>query len=426
MNAPLAERMRPQSLDDYIGQKHLIGERGALTPMIATGNLPSLLLWGPPGTGKTTLANLIAKTHDRPFYALSAIQSGVKEVREVIQKAKQNGGLFSRKSPILFIDEIHRFSKAQQDALLGAVEKGYIVLIGATTENPSFEVINALLSRCQTFTLKSLTADELRQLIKNTIAKDKQLREKQIRIEEDEALLMLAGGDARKLLSLLELVVLASAEKEEVIITNELVQHHAQTNSLRFDKNGDMHYDIASAFIKSIRGSDPHAAVYWLARLLEGGEEVKFIARRMLISAAEDIGNANPTALVIANNCFQAVQAIGLPEGRIILSQCATYLACSPKSNAAYLAIDKSIQTVKETGNLPVPLHLRNAPTELMKELDYGKGYAYPHDHPYSFVLQNYLPEEIKGTAFYYPGGNPKENQFKQFLEQRWKDHYGH
>lgn len=426
MNAPLAERMRPQSLDDYIGQKHLIGERGALTPMIATGNLPSLLLWGPPGTGKTTLANLIAKTHDRPFYALSAIQSGVKEVREVIQKAKQNGGLFSRKSPILFIDEIHRFSKAQQDALLGAVEKGYIVLIGATTENPSFEVINALLSRCQTFTLKSLIADELRQLIKNTIAKDKQLKEKKIHIEEDEALLMLAGGDARKLLSLLELVVLASAEKEEVVITNELVQHHAQTNSLRFDKNGDMHYDIASAFIKSIRGSDPHAAVYWLARLLEGGEEVKFIARRMLISAAEDIGNANPTALVIANNCFQAVQAIGLPEGRIILSQCATYLACSPKSNAAYLAIDKSIQRVKETGNLPVPLHLRNAPTELMKELDYGKGYAYPHDHPDSFVLQNYLPEEIKGTSFYYPGGNPKENQFKQFLEQRWKDHYGH
>ena len=423
MQSPLAERLRPKALTDYVGQSHLVGEDGALSQMIASGNLPSLLLWGPPGTGKTTLATLIAKVHERPFYNLSAIHSGVKEVREVIEKAKQSGGLFTNKGPLLFIDEIHRFSKSQQDSLLGAVEKGYVTLIGATTENPSFEVINALLSRCQTFTLKPLQATDLRTLLKRAIETDAVLSKYNIDLKEDKALLSLSGGDARKLLSLLELVVLSATDKE-ITITNDLVLKQAQTNTVLFDKKGDLHYDIASAFIKSIRGSDPNAAVYWLARLIEGGEDVKFIARRLLISASEDIGNANPTALVLANTTFQSVQAIGLPEARIILSQCATYLACSPKSNAAYLAINKSLQMVKETGNLAVPLHLRNAPTQLMKELDYGKGYLYAHDYPNNFVQQNYLPEEIQGTVFYQPGGNPKEEQFKRFLNDRWGEHY--
>ena len=425
MQIPLAERLRPKELSDYVGQTHLVGEKGALTQMIQSGNLPSLLFWGPPGTGKTTLATLIAKSHERPFYNLSAIHSGVKEVREVIEKAKQSGGLFTNKGPLLFIDEIHRFSKSQQDSLLGAVEKGYVTLIGATTENPSFEVINALLSRCQTFILKPLELNDLRKLLERAISTDAVLTKYKITVEEDEALLSLSGGDARKLLSLLELVVLSSPQKE-VVITNELVLSQAQTNTVLFDKNGDLHYDIASAFIKSIRGSDPNAAVYWLARLLEGGEDVKFIARRMLIAASEDIGNANPTALVMANSTFQAVQAIGLPEARIILSQCVTYLACSPKSNAAYKAIDHSIATVKETGNLPVPLHLRNAPTQLMKELAYGKGYLYAHDYPGNFVQQEYLPEALRNTTFYLPGGNPKEDQFRRFLQERWKDHYNY
>ena len=422
---PLAERMRPKQLNDYVGQNHLIGEKGALSLMIETGNIPSLLFWGPPGTGKTTLATLIAKVHERPFYSLSAIHSGVKEVREVIERAKQSVGLFTKKGPLLFIDEIHRFSKSQQDSLLGAVEKGYVTLIGATTENPSFEVINALLSRCQTFTLRPLEIDDLRNLLNRAITTDSELKKYDITLKEDEALLNLSGGDARKLLSLLELVVLSSSTKE-IVLTNDLVLNQAQTNTVLFDKNGDLHYDIASALIKSIRGSDPNATVYWLARLIEGGEDVKFIARRLLISASEDIGNANPNALVLANNTFQAVQAIGYPEARIILSQCATYLATSPKSNASYMAINKSIQAVKETGNLPVPLHLRNAPTQLMKELNYGKGYKYAHDYPNNFVEQAYLPEQIENTRFYEPGGNPKENQIRQFLKERWKEKYGY
>lgn len=423
MPTPLAERLRPKTLADYVGQSHLVGKTGALTQMIATGNLPSLLLWGPPGTGKTTLATLMAKAHDRPFYNLSAIHSGVKEVREVIEKAKQSGGLFTNKGPVLFIDEIHRFSKAQQDSLLGAVEKGYVTLIGATTENPSFEVINALLSRCQTYTLKPLEMADLRLLLKRAIETDSPLKAFKISIREDEALLKLSGGDARKLLSLLEMVVFSENTKE-IVITNQLVLQQAQTKTVLFDKNGDMHYDMASALIKSIRGSDPNAAVYWLARLIEGGEEVKFIARRLLISASEDIGNANPTALVIANNTFQAVQAIGWPEARIILSQCVTYLACSAKSNAAYLAINNAIAKVKETGNLAVPLHLRNAPTQLMKDLNYGQDYKYPHDFPQHFIIQNYLPVEIEKTIFYQPGGNPKETQLRQTLKDQWKGHY--
>ena len=423
MQAPLAERLRPKQLNDYVGQSHLVGTQGALTQMIASGNLPSLLFWGPPGTGKTTLATLIAKAHERPFYNLSAIHSGVKEVREVIEKAKQSGGLFTNKGPILFIDEIHRFSKSQQDSLLGAVEKGYVTLIGATTENPSFEVINALLSRCQTFTLKPLEHEDLKTLLHRAIESDEILKKYTITVKENEALFRLAGGDARKMLSLLELVVMAE-KGNTITLTDDLVLKQAQTNTVLFDKNGDLHYDIASALIKSIRGSDPNAAVYWLARLIAGGEDVKFIGRRLLIAAAEDIGNANPTALVIANNTFQAVQAIGMPEARIILSQCATYLACSPKSNAAYLAIDKAIAAVQETGDLSVPLHLRNAPTQLMKDLGFGKGYQYPHDYSHTFVEQNYLPDEIAGTTFYQPKENPKEEQFRKFLHDRWKKRY--
>lgn len=425
MNTPLAERMRPKTLEDYTGQAHLIGPQGALSPMLAQGQIPSLLLWGPPGTGKTTLATLIAKSQERPFYSLSAIHSGVKEVREVIEKAKNSGGLFTSKGPLLFIDEIHRFSKSQQDSLLGAVEKGYVTLIGATTENPSFEVINALLSRCQVYTLNPLEKEDLEILLNRAIQKDNLLSERSIELYEKEALLNLSGGDARKMLSLLELVVF-STQEEKVIITDELVLEKAQTNTILFDKEGELHYDIASAFIKSIRGSDPNGAVYWLARLIEGGEDVKFIARRLLISASEDIGNANPNALVLANSTFQAVNTIGFPEARIILSQCALYLANSPKSNAAYLAINKAQATVKETGNLGVPLHLRNAPTTLMKELDYGKGYRYAHDFEGNFIAQEYLPEEIAHTRFYEPGGNPKENHSRDFLKKRWKNKYGY
>lgn len=425
MNTPLAERMRPKTLEDYTGQTHLIGPQGTLSPMLAQGQIPSLLLWGPPGTGKTTLATLIAKSQERPFYSLSAIHSGVKEVREVIEKAKNSGGLFTKKGPLLFIDEIHRFSKSQQDSLLGAVEKGYVTLIGATTENPSFEVINALLSRCQVYTLNPLKKEDLEVLLYRALEQDELLAKRNIQLQEKEALLNLSGGDARKMLSLLELIVFSSGT-DDLVITDELVLEKAQTNTILFDKEGELHYDIASAFIKSIRGSDPNAAVYWLARLIEGGEDVKFIARRLLIAASEDIGNANPNALVLANSTFQAVTTIGFPEARIILSQCTLYLANSPKSNAAYKAINSAQSMVKETGNLGVPLHLRNAPTALMKDLNYGKGYKYAHDFENNFVAQEYLPEEISNTRFYEPGGNPKENQSRQFLKQRWKDKYGY
>ena len=425
MNTPLAERMRPKTLEDYTGQTHLIGPQGTLSPMLAQGQIPSLLLWGPPGTGKTTLATLIAKSQERPFYSLSAIHSGVKEVREVIEKAKNSGGLFTKKGPLLFIDEIHRFSKSQQDSLLGAVEKGYVTLIGATTENPSFEVINALLSRCQVYTLNPLKKEDLEVLLYRALEQDELLAKRNIQLQEKEALLNLSGGDARKMLSLLELIVFSSGT-DDLVITDELVLEKAQTNTILFDKEGELHYDIASAFIKSIRGSDPNAAVYWLARLIEGGEDVKFIARRLLIAASEDIGNANPNALVLANSTFQAVNTIGFPEARIILSQCTLYLANSPKSNAAYKAINSAQSMVKETGNLGVPLHLRNAPTALMKDLNYGKGYQYAHDFENNFVAQEYLPEEISNTRFYEPGGNPKENQSRQFLKQRWKDKYGY
>jgi putative ATPase len=425
MIAPLAERMRPKVIDHYVGQQHLVGPQGAIRPILKTGQLPSLILWGPPGTGKTTLATLMAKANDRPFYSLSAINSGVKEVREIIEKAKNSGGLFTQKGPLLFIDEIHRFSKSQQDSLLGAVEKGYVTLIGATTENPSFEVIKALLSRCQVYTLKPLETEDLQLLLNRAIEEDDLLKQKKITLIEDQALLKLSGGDARKMLSLLELVIM-SQEGDEVNITDEIVLQKAQTKTVLFDKDGDQHYDIISAFIKSIRGSDPNAAVYWLARLIEGGEDVKFIARRLLILASEDIGNANPTALVLANNTFQAVAAIGYPEARIILSQCVIYLATSPKSNASYMAIGKAQQIVQDTGSLQVPLPLRNAASKLMKDLDYGKGYEYAHEHDLNFAEQEFLPQEISQTKLYEPGQNAKEEAIRSFLKKRWKEKYGY
>ena len=425
MIAPLAERMRPKVIDHYVGQQHLVGPQGAIRPILKTGQLPSLILWGPPGTGKTTLATLMAKANDRPFYSLSAINSGVKEVRDIIEKAKNSGGLFTQKGPLLFIDEIHRFSKSQQDSLLGAVEKGYVTLIGATTENPSFEVIKALLSRCQVYTLKPLETEDLQLLLNRAIEEDDLLKQKKITLIEDQALLKLSGGDARKMLSLLELVIM-SQEGDEVNITDEIVLQKAQTKTVLFDKDGDQHYDIISAFIKSIRGSDPNAAVYWLARLIEGGEDVKFIARRLLILASEDIGNANPTALVLANNTFQAVAAIGYPEARIILSQCVIYLATSPKSNASYMAIGKAQQMVQDTGSLQVPLPLRNAASKLMKDLDYGKGYEYAHEHDLNFAEQEFLPQEISQTKLYEPGQNAKEEAIRSFLKKRWKEKYGY
>jgi putative ATPase len=425
MNTPLAERMRPKSLIDYFGQQHLVGPKGSLTQMIANGVFPSLIFWGPPGTGKTTLAQLLALEKERPFYQLSAINAGVKEVREIIHKAEHSGGLFTGKSPILFIDEIHRFSKSQQDSLLNAVEKGIVTLIGATTENPSFEVINALLSRCQVYILNALDKKDLEKILATALKKDIQLKNKNIQIVESDALIELAGGDARKLLSLFELVVQAQKTKN-IDLTNALVFETVQTNTVLFDKNGDFHYDIVSAFIKSIRGSDPNAAVYWLARMIEAGEDIAFIARRMLILAAEDIGIANPTALVLANSTFQAVTAVGYPEGRILLSECALYLASSPKSNKAYKAIDQALEKVKQTGNLQVPLHLRNAPTKLMKDLGYGKGYQYAHDHKNQFAEQEFLPEEISGTKFYDPGENTKEKSIRDFLKIRWKDKYNY
>ena len=423
MNTPLAERMRPKSLAEYFGQTHLVGPKGSLTQMIQNGVFPSLIFWGPPGTGKTTLAQLLAKEKERPFYQLSAINAGVKEVREIIQKAENSGGLFSGKSPILFIDEIHRFSKAQQDSLLNAVEKGIITLIGATTENPSFEVINALLSRCQVYILQALEKKDLKKILTTALKTDNQLNTKDIKIKESDALIELAGGDARKLLSLLELVV-QNQKTKKIEINNNLVFDTVQTNTVLFDKNGDFHYDIVSAFIKSIRGSDPNGAVYWLARMIEAGEDIAFIARRMLILAAEDIGIANPTALVLANNTFQAVTTVGYPEGRILLSECALYLASSPKSNRAYKAIDLALEKVKQTGNLQVPIHLRNAPTKLMKDLGYGKGYLYAHDFKDQFAKQEFLPDEISGTKFYEPGENPKEKTIREFLKFRWKDKY--
>ena len=423
MNAPLAERLRPKKLTDYISQSHLVGSNGALTQALKQGLIPSMIFWGPPGIGKTTLATIIATESERPIYTLSAISSGVKDVREVIEKAKTGGGLFTTKNPILFIDEIHRFSKSQQDSLLQAVEKGWVTLIGATTENPSFEVISALLSRCQVYTLKPFDTSDLEALLKRAIETDEILSKKNIKLLETDALLRLSGGDARKLLNIFELIV-NSDSATNVTITNQLVLDKVQNNTVLYDKTGDQHYDIISAFIKSIRGSDPNGAVYWLARMLEGGEDVKFIARRMLILASEDIGNANPTALVLANSTFQSVSAIGMPESRIILSQCATYLACSLKSNAAYAAINQAIDVVKNTGNLAVPLDIRNAPTKLMKDLGYGESYKYAHNYDLNFVAQEFLPEGIENTRFYKPGNNPRENAQQEFLKQRWKDKY--
>lgn len=425
MEAPLAERIRPQQLEDYVSQSHLVGPSGSLTQQIAKGIIPSLIFWGPPGTGKTTLAQIIAQESKRPFYILSAINSGVKDVREVIEKAKQSGGLFTAKNPILFIDEIHRFSKSQQDSLLAAVEKGWVTLIGATTENPSFEVIPALLSRCQVYILNAFSKKDLEALLERAMKTDVFLKEKDIQLKETEALLRLSGGDGRKLLNIFELVVNASND-ETIVITNDLVLGLVQQNTVLYDKTGEQHYDIVSAFIKSIRGSDPNGAVYWLARMIEGGEDFKFIARRMLIAASEDIGNANPTALIMANNTFQAVTTIGYPESRIILSQCAVYLATSPKSNASYMAIGKAQQLVKQTGDLPVPIHLRNAPTKLMKELGYGEDYKYAHDYQNNFAEQEFLPDALQNTTIYDPGNNSRENGTREFLKNRWKNKYGY
>jgi len=421
---PLAERLRPQVLADLVGQEHLSGENSVLQKAITQGKIPSMILWGPPGVGKTTLANIIAKASNSTYYQLSAISSGVKELREVIEEAKEQS------SAILFIDEIHRFNKGQQDALLGAVEKGIITLIGATTENPSFEVNSALLSRCQVFVLKALDKKDLEKLVQQAISKDALFSNHTIDIKETEALFQLSGGDGRKLLNLLELSVEAligtSNTNESLLLTNDWVMQVAQTNIALYDKNGEQHYDIISAFIKSMRGSDPNGAVYWLSRMISGGEDVKFIARRMLIFASEDIGNANPNALLLANNCFDAVNKIGYPESRIILSHCAIYLASSAKSNAAYEAISKGLSLVQKTGNLPVPLHLRNAPTKLMKDMDYGKDYQYSHLGENNFLEQEYLPDEIKGTTLFQPQKNAREEELKKFLHERWKGKYGY
>jgi putative ATPase len=420
---PLAERIRPITLSDYIGQSHLLSENGALRIALNAGTLPSIILWGPPGVGKTTLANLLASALNRPIHTLSAISSGVKDVREVIQRAEQQG-MFQTQTPVLFIDEIHRFSKAQQDSLLGAVEKGVVTLIGATTENPSFEVISALLSRCQVYTLQAHNAQELNSILHRAIATDEVLKSKQIVLEETEALIAYSGGDARKLLNTLELVIQSRQEEKSIQVTNDLVLQLLKENPLMYDKNGEFHYDIVSALIKSIRGSDPNAAVYWLARMVEGGEDPLFIARRLIISASEDIGLANPNALLIANACFQSVSTIGWPEGRIILSQCVVYLAQSPKGNASYLAIKKAQEEVRNSGNLPVPLHLRNAPTQLMKELDYGLGYQYAHDFPNNFIEQEYMPDSLSGKAFFKAGPNQKEQEIESRIQQLWNNKY--
>ena len=423
MSIPLAERIRPKKLDDYLSQKHLVGKNGTLKAQLSTNMLSSMIFWGPPGTGKTTLATILAEESNRPFYALSAIDSGVAAIREVIEKAKKSTTLFSTKNPILFIDEIHRFSKSQQDSLLKAVEKGWITLFGATTENPSFEVIPALLSRCQVYTLNPFTKKDLEQLLSRAILEDEFLSKKRIKLKETAALMRLSGGDARKLLNILELVVL-SESSDTVMLTNDMVLDKVQNNTVLYDKTGEQHYDLISAFIKSIRGSDPNAAVYWLARMVEGGEDLKFIARRLIILASEDIGNANPTALVLANSTFQAVTTVGYPEARIVLSQCVVYLAASPKSNASYMAIKEAQQLVKQTGNLAVPLAIRNAPTKLMQELGYGKQYQYAHDFDGNFVKQEFLPEQLKGQKIYTPGNNKKENEFRTYLKNLWKDKY--
>ena len=420
---PLAERLRPQTLDDYIGQKHLVGEKAILRQMIESGRIASFILWGPPGVGKTTLAKIIANKLDRPFYTLSAVTSGVKDVREVIEKAKQNRFFSQGGNPILFIDEIHRFSKSQQDSLLGAVENGTVTLIGATTENPSFEVITPLLSRCQVYVLKSLQDEDLMELAQKAIKTDSEFKNREIIFDETDALLRFAGGDARKLLNILELVI--AAEPEDVVhFTNEIVTERLQQNPMAYDKDGELHYDIISAFIKSIRGSDPDAAIYWLARMIAGGEDPKFIARRLVISAAEDIGLANPNALLIANTCFDALHKIGWPEGRIILAEATVYLASSPKSNSAYLAIDDALALVEKTGNLPVPLHLRNSPTKLMKDLNYGKNYKYSHDFPNHFVEQQFLPDELKNTSIWHVQDNAAEKKHGEWLRFLWKNRF--
>ena len=417
--APLAERMRPKSLEDYIGQSHLLQNGASLRKAMDAGLIPSLILWGPPGVGKTTLASLLAKHLKRPFYTLSAISSGVKDVREIISKIEQ-GGLFQEKGAIVFIDEIHRFSKSQQDSLLGAVEKGIITLIGATTENPSFEVISALLSRCQVYTLTAHSKEDLLKLIQRAIQEDVVLKTKNIELLETNALLSISGGDARKLLTIFEIIIGTFGTENKITITDEIVIATSQQNIALYDKDGEQHYDIISAFIKSIRGSDPNAAIYWLARMVEGGEDAKFIARRLIISAAEDIGLANPNALLIANNCFQAINTIGWPEARIILAECTIYLATSPKGNGAYMAINKAQELVRKTGNLPVPLALRNAPTKLMKELDYGKEYMYSHDFPGNFVQQDFLPKEIEGTQFFNAGSSKKEQEIETNINNLW------
>lgn len=417
---PLAERMRPQSLDDLAGQEHLVGKGSILRTAIEGGKVPSMILWGPPGTGKTTLANILAHTLSVPFFTLSAISAGVKEVREVIQQAQKTTGA------ILFIDEIHRFNKGQQDALLGAVEKGTITLIGATTENPSFEVNSALLSRCQVYVLKPLSEEHLVQLLHTALEKDGQLKAKGIRLQETEALLTISGGDARKLLNLLELVADGLSAEKDPVITDEKVMEIAQQRIALYDKSGEQHYDIISAFIKSMRGSDPNGAIYWLARMIEGGEDVKFIARRMVIFASEDVSNANPNALLLANATFDAVNKIGYPEARIILAQCATYLASSPKSNASYMAIEEALEVVRQQGDLPVPLHIRNAPTGLMKRMGYGKNYKYAHSYEGNFTEQEFLPDAIAGTTFYHPGQNPREEELRKYLRNLWKDKYNY
>ena len=418
MSAPLAERLRPQNLDEYIGQSHLVGKGAVLRRMIDSGRIPSIIFWGPPGVGKTTLANIIANTLNAPFYKLSAINSGVKDVRDVIDKAKNNR-FFEAAAPILFIDEIHRFSKSQQDSLLNAVETGTVTLIGATTENPSFEVIRPLLSRCQVYVLKSMEKKDLETLLHRAITEDVLLKEKQIEVQETNALFRFSGGDARKLLNILDLVVSAE-DGEKIVLTDKSVTERLQENPAAYDKGGEMHYDIISAFIKSIRGSDPDAAIYWLARMVAGGEDPKFIARRLVILAAEDIGLANPNALLLANACFDTLQKIGWPEGRIVLAETTVYLATSPKSNSAYLAIDKALSIVNETGNLPVPLHLRNAPTSLMKELDYGKEYKYAHDYPHNFVKQEYLPKELENKRFWQAQGNLSETKMQELMQKLW------
>lgn len=425
-NSPLAERMRPKSLDDFVGQSHLLGEEGILKRQILSGRLPSIILWGPPGVGKTTLAQIIATTTKRSFYSLSAINSGVKDIREVISKVKNNHGLYTTQNPILFIDEIHRFSKSQQDSLLEAVEKGWITLIGATTENPSFEVVSALLSRSQVYVLKTLEIKDLETIIYKALQNDLILINKKIKLKETEAILRLSGGDARRLLNILELVCNTASSDTYLEIDNILVEQTIQNTPLNYDKNADTHYDIASALIKSIRGSDPNAAVYWLARMINAGEDVKFIARRLLISASEDIGLANPTALVIANNCFNAVSVIGFPESRIILSQCVIYLATSAKSNTVYQAINSAQDLVIKTGNQPVPLHLRNASTKLMKDLNYGSDYKYAHEYQGNFIDQEFFPETLSKTQLYHPGKNAKENSIRSWLKQLWTKRYNY